>query len=73
MNEFYVYLFHYKSGHFVAEAFCEEYKSDLFTPQPLFRCPVEWLPETREKFLAACAYYEVKVPDNVIWAGYVPF
>ena len=58
---------------FIAEAYCEAQPLDKFNRQLLFTCPKEWLPQTREQLLTACAYYKVKVNPDIEWFGYVPF
>lgn len=73
----YIYqeTFHRQRGKASIEAcaYTEEQPLDCFERKLLFTVPEQWLPNNKEQFLKACAYYNVQVPENIVWIGYVPF
>lgn len=71
MRTFYIYSL--KVGNqCIVEAYTEEQTSE-FERKLLFTVPEQWLPNNKEQFLKACAYFKVQVPADVQWFGYVPF
>jgi hypothetical protein len=78
MRTFNVYLtarWNYAKKVWVFDAHAEPPDSKTISEfyQLLFTCPEKWLPEDKQSFLNACAYYKQEVPANVNWYGYVPF